>query len=138
MTNTPGPGLERQAGVRNAARAAAIALLLLGIFLLVRGIMGFAEEIGSTSVDGGFGDVFMIGAGGFCLVLALAAVNVGWMAAGARYVAGETMPVVKDSLDHLKGERAPETAARGPYCRACGTRNDETARFCDSCGQSLA
>ena len=30
------------------------------------------------------------------------------------------------------------TAATGPFCRSCGVRNDEDARFCDGCGASLA
>ena len=49
--------------------------------------------------------------------------------AGARYAAGETMPVVKDSLDYLKA---------GPFCSTCGVRNDADAKFCDSCGATLS
>jgi hypothetical protein len=80
-------------------------------------------------VDADFGPILTIGAGGFCVVFGLAAANVGWLRAQASYVAGETVPVLKQSVDHLHA---------GPYCRQCGTRNDTTARFCDSCGQSLA
>ena len=53
----------------------------------------------------------------------------GFLGAQARYAAGETVPVLEDSLEHLTS---------GPHCRHCGVRNDEAARFCDSCGQSLA
>ena len=69
--------------------------------------------------------------------------------AQASYVAGETMPVVKDSATYLSDgrgiagvgrteDRMEASAVTGPYCRQCGTRNDSDARFCDSCGQTLA
>ncbi len=61
------------------------------------------------------------------------------------------MPTVKQSATYLSdgegilgvgrtvGDRAPGgSAAAGPYCRSCGVRNDEDARFCDGCGTSLA
>ena len=72
----------------------------------------------------------------------------GWLAmagfggAAARYVAGEGAPVARDSLDYLTRPAATSVATGrrtgGPYCRACGTRNDAAASFCDSCGKSLA
>jgi len=128
--NTDGtPGLERQAAVRNVARVASVVLVVAGVVLLVRGISAFADQMQSMEMGGGPGSVLTIGAGGFCLVLGLAAAQVGWLRAGTSYVAGETMPVVKDSLAHLTA---------GPHCRRCGTRNDTEAAFCDSCGQSLA
>jgi hypothetical protein len=43
-------------------------------------------------------------------------------------------------LRHQAGVRTGlrVVGATGPYCRACGTRNDAEARFCDSCGASMA
>ena len=123
------PGLERQTMVRNAARVAAVVLLLAGVVLLVRGISAFVADTQSMDMDSGPGSVLTVGAGGFCIILGLAAAQVGWLRAGASYVAGEAMPVVKDSLTYV---------AAGPFCRQCGTRNDSGATFCDSCGQSLA
>jgi hypothetical protein len=32
----------------------------------------------------------------------------------------------------------PAETVTGPYCSHCGTRNDEGAKFCDSCGSALA
>jgi hypothetical protein len=106
-----------------------VVLLLVGVYLLFRGITGFVDQAQSMEVDADFGPILTIGAGGFCVVLGLAAANVGWLRAQASYVAGETVPVIKDSLDQLQA---------GPYCRRCGTRNDTSATFCDSCGTSLA
>jgi hypothetical protein len=77
----------------------------------------------------------------------------GWLAmagfggAAARYAVGEGAPVARDALDHLTrgqglgdlGRTHPAAEPTGgPYCRACGTRNDAAASFCDSCGKSLA
>ena len=124
-----GPGLAHQAGVRTFARVAAVVLLVLGAVLLYRGGSQFADAMDDPMDTSGFGPILLVAAGGFCVVLAFAAANVGWMRAGTSYVAGETVPVIRESLDHL---------AAGPYCRQCGTRNDDRATFCDSCGQSLA
>ena len=62
----------------------------------------------------------------------------GWGGAMARYTAGEGMPVARDSLDYLTRTHPAAEPTGGPYCRQCGTRNDAEARFCDSCGTSLA
>lgn len=146
MSNQTGPGLPRQARVRTTARVLAVVLLVVGVVLLVRGISAFASEMDNPSFDDGPGSVLTTAAGGFCIVFGLAAAQVGWLRAQASYVAGETMPVVKDSATYLSdgrgiagvGRTEEAAAATGPYCRQCGTRNDAEARFCDSCGQSLA
>ncbi len=64
----------------------------------------------------------------------------GFGGASAKYLAGEYVPVLKDSMDQLGlGETAASaTAGTGPYCRSCGTQNDPDARFCDSCGSSMS
>lgn len=132
-TDPTTPGLRQQGGVRTVARVVAVVLLLLGVFLLVRGVSAFLADARSMDMDGGFGPILTIAGGGFCVVFALAAAGVGWLGAQASYVAGETVPVLKDSLDHLAAG-----PSAGPHCRRCGTRNDDKARFCDSCGQPLA
>ena len=70
--------------------------------------------------------------------------------AAARYGAGETMPVVKNSATYLSDgegvlgvgrtvdDAGAQRAVTGPYCLSCGRRNEEDARFCDGCGTSLA
>jgi hypothetical protein len=143
--NTDGsPGLGNQSTVRTAARVAAVVLLVVGVVLGFMGVSAFVADF--RSMDGGPGPILTAAAGGFCLVFGLAAANVGWLRTQASYVAGETMPVVKDSATYLSdgrgiagvGRTEEAAAATGPYCRQCGTRNDADARFCDSCGQSLA
>ena len=37
-----------------------------------------------------------------------------------------------------KNQLAALQSMERPYCRSCGTRNDAEARFCDSCGTSMA
>ena len=133
MNNDTTPGLGNQSTVRTVARVLAVVLLAAG---LVMALMGISAFLGSMSdpmdplAPNGFESILLIGAGGFCIVFGLAAAQVGWLRAGSSYVAGETMPVVKDSLAYV--------TATGPFCRQCGTRNDDDATFCDSCGQSLA
>ena len=135
--NTDGsPGLDHQSTVRTVARVAAVVLLLVGAVLGFMGVSAFVADF--QSMDGGPGPILTAAAGGFCI---------GWLRTQASYVAGETMPVLKDSATYLSDGQglgnvgrtpAPAAAEAGPYCRQCGTRNDADARFCDSCGQSLA
>ena len=144
MSNDTGPGLARQSTVRTTARVLAVALLVVGAYLAVKGGRAFAAEWDDPFGSGGPGSILTLAAGGFCLVFGLAAASVGWLRAQASYAAGATMPVVKESAAYLtdgrglsgvgRSESAPAT---GSYCRQCGTRNDTEARFCDSCGQSL-
>ena len=129
MNTDATPGLDQQSTVRTTARVLAVVLLVAGAYLLFRGITGFMDQAQSMEMEADFGPILTIAAGGFCVVLGLAAANVGWLRAQASYVAGETVPVVKESLDHLTA---------GPCCRSCGTRNDTEAKFCDGCGTSLA
>ncbi len=147
------PGLDRQSTVRTAARVIAVVLAVTGVLLVVSGGSDFASSFDAPlgSPGDGPGSVLRLGAGGFCIVFAFAAANIGWLGAQASYVAGETMPVVKDSATYLSNGQgiagigrtagAPvqqDAVGHGPYCRGCGTRNDGEAKFCDSCGQSLA
>jgi hypothetical protein len=71
----------------------------------------------------------------------------GFFGAAARYAAGETMPVVRDSASYLTNgegifgigrDAAAATPETGPFCSRCGVRNDVDARFCDACGNSLS
>lgn len=66
--------------------------------------------------------------------------------------AGELSPVAKDTAEYLtegkgmgmgnlgvtSGTTPQGGVAAGPFCRSCGTRNDADARFCDSCGTTMA
>lgn len=63
--------------------------------------------------------------------------QLGFAGAGAKYIAAEYVPVLKESMDQLGLQgNAPRDA--GPYCRSCGKQNDADARFCDSCGSSMS
>jgi hypothetical protein len=136
---TGAPGFERNRTQRNVLRALGAVLLLAGIYLLVTGGMAFVDDARSADMDGGFGPILKIAGGGFLLVFGLGALNAGFLGAQARYAAGETMPVVKDSAAYLSDGEGILGVGRtaGPYCSKCGVRNDADARFCDSCGTAL-
>lgn len=144
------PGLARQQALRTVFRVLSICFPI-GLLMVGYGFYTFA------TTDPGFepglpSGMGMFIAGGLLMVFGFFCLNAGFMGGAARYSAGETMPVVKDSASFLTdGEgvagigrtvddarpRTPSSPA-GPYCRACGVRNDEDATFCDGCGASLA
>lgn len=132
-------GFERNRIQRNVLRAAGVVLLLAGAYFLVVGGMQFADDANSSEVDTGFGPILRLGLGGFLAVFGLAALNAGFLGAQARYAAGETMPVVKDSAEYLSDGEGILGVGRsaGPFCSGCGVRNDRAARFCDGCGAPL-
>ena len=159
MTTSRGPeghDLPRTAGTRTTLRVIGVVLLLAGLVIGGLGVRGFIADAQSTSVDADFGPILMMAAGGFLCVFCLAALNAGTIGAQARYAAGETMPTLKQSAAYLSdgegimgvgrtvddgphgAEGSRGAAVTGPYCRSCGVRNDEDARFCDGCGASLA
>ena len=144
-----GHGLPRTAGTRTTLRVLGVALLLAGLV-----IGDFIAEF--DSMDGGPGSILRMAAGGFLCVVGLGALSAGTIGAQSRYAAGETMPTLKQSAAYLSdgegimgvgrtvddgphgAEGSRGSAVTGPYCRSCGVRNDEDARFCDGCGASLA
>lgn len=135
----PGPAAADEGAQHRADRRGRAGVL--GIILGASGLSQFLAEWGTMS--GGPGSILLLGAGGFCLVGALAAANAGWMRAGAAYTAGETMPVVKDAAAYLtdgQGLRAlgrTGAAATGAFCRQCGVQTSAGDRFCSGCGTSL-
>jgi hypothetical protein len=152
MTTTPGPGLRQQAGARTFFRVAGCLLLPLGVLVFGWGLL---NVFGATdSFDGPEGRHIAAFIGGLPLIgVGLMCLQVGFLGVAARYGAGETMPVVRDSAAYLsdgegilgvgrtvddRTQAAAGAAASGPYCRSCGVRNDEDARFCDGCGSSLS
>jgi hypothetical protein len=136
---TGAPGFERNRTQRNVLRVVGVVLLLAGIYLLVTGGIDFADDIDSADTDGGFGPILRLAGGGFLVVFGAGALSAGFLGARARYAAGETMPVVKDSAAYLSDGEGILGVGRtaGPYCSKCGVRNDADARFCDSCGTAL-
>lgn len=137
---------------RTVLRVVGALCLVGGVVLAFIGGRGILRDIASESMDPNFGPILTLGGGGFLCVIGLALLNAGTLGAQSRYVAGETMPTVKKSAEYLSdgqgimgvgrtvddGAAAGTQRASGPFCRACGTRNDEDARFCDGCGASMA
>ena len=175
--NQPFDVLFQTAGTEASAGGALSPVFLVAMFMALFVVYGFdtAGTFGEETLDAGrqaprgvlsaillsgvIGAIFLLAGGGFCVVFGLGALNAGTLGAQSRYVAGETLPTVKQSAAYLTdgegilgvgrtvddarpaGSAAGSPAAAptaGPYCRACGTRNDQEARFCDSCGASLA
>jgi hypothetical protein len=146
---TERPTLPNQTRTRTALRVLGLVLLAAGLVLLVSGGREFISGATSDDVEdtSGLTGVLLLGAGGFLAVFGIGALNAGFLGAQARYVSGETMPVVKDSAAYLTDGQGVlgvgrtvddrEAATTGPYCRGCGTRNDPDARFCDGCGSAL-
>lgn len=140
--------LPRTARTRTTLRIVGVVLLLVGIPVFGWGIYTVFTYEG---FDGPPGPAILAFIGGLPLIgVGLGALNASTIGAQSRYVAGETMPTVKQSAAYLSDgegimgvgrtvdDRERGAAASGPYCRSCGVRNDEDARFCDGCGSSLA
>ena len=170
MSATPSPGFPDQARKRTALRVAGILLTLAGLVLIGTAIADFFGAFDSSSsaatyddytgpvpdlgledggsVDDGMPDLFwlfflgmpVLFAGAVCLQL-------GYVGAAARWSAGESAPVLKDTASYLTdGEGLlgvgrtvddDRTAAGGPFCRTCGTRADAGDGFCAKCGTAL-
>lgn len=146
-----GPGLRQQSGVRTAFRGLGVVLAPLGVLLLAVGFYRFVT-FDPSGWDAGPPDGFLMFAlGGIVAVAGFGFLSAGFLGTTARYSAGETMPVVKDSATYLSDgegilgvgrtvddQPSLQRAGTGPYCRSCGLRNDEDAKFCDGCGTQLA
>ncbi len=136
---------------RIVLRVLGLTLLGVGLVLAITGGIDFADQV-DTFEGPGFGAIGRMAGGGFMVIFGLAALNAGFLGLQARYVAGETMPTVKQSASYLTdgegvlgvgrtvddAKPAQPGAVAGPFCRACGVRNDPDATFCDGCGTSLA
>jgi hypothetical protein len=155
MSTPQAPGFRGQRPTRIAVRAVGLVLLVVALVFLAIGLQDFFSSSDSFEGPHRFAmvlvGILMLGPAGWCL-------QAGFLGAASRYVAGETMPVVKDSAAYLSDGQgvlgvgrtvgaAPPGPARGPsrgpastgpYCARCGVRNDDDASFCDSCGAALA
>ena len=148
--NAQNPGLRQQSGVRTALRVLGLVMAPVGVVLLVVGFYRFVTFDSDTFYDGTPPGFLMFALGGVLAVVGFGLLSAGFMGATARYSAGETMPVVKDSATYLSDgegvlgvgrtvdDAAAPTAEAGPFCRKCGAHNDGEASFCDHCGAALA
>jgi len=138
------PGFAGQARYRTAFRAIGAAVLVAGIAIFVYGV----TSVFGSDMPSGFQIVCFVG-GLLVVGVGMMFLQAGFLGAAARYGAGETMPVVRDSASYLTDgagllgvgrtvdDRPAASTATGPYCRQCGVRNDIDAKFCDSCGSAL-
>jgi hypothetical protein len=143
MSNVPRPGFAAQEKYRNAFRLGGV--LVFGVGLLLTGIALADFFSGFGDMDAGFPTKFplafiglpLVGVGGWLL-------QAGFLGAASRYVAGETIPVVKDSAAYLTdgegllgmGRTADDQPSK--FCSQCGKPAGEDARFCESCGHAFA
>jgi hypothetical protein len=119
------PGLPGQNTTRTTLRVVGGVLLVAALGLFGFGLADFLSAMSPDPTDGPhhfwmlFVGLLLFAPAGWCL-------QAGFTGTAARYVAGETLPVVRDAASYLSG------------CRACGTRHDAGAAFCDHCGAALA
>jgi hypothetical protein len=137
------PGLRDQTALRSFFRVGGALVLLVGLACTVAGMVSFFAATSSFEGPQHFWLCFvglpLMAVGGWML-------QAGFLGAAARYVAGESAPVVRDTAAYLsrgrgvlgigRDEQDPATRS-GPYCSKCGVRNDADARFCDACGNPL-
>lgn len=143
----PSQGDDGRASQRRLFRVVGGTMFGLSLVLIVLAFADFFSAFGMaprgpTKMWMFFAAVPLFAVGGFLLQL-------GFAQAGARYLAGEAAPVLRDSMDQL-GLRATgavgtrptagsETDPKSrPYCRSCGVRSDADARFCTACGTALS
>lgn len=141
------PGSANQDQIRTNARIFGVLLTGLGVATIGVGVVGFVLTAFSDSYDP-FADpgvpkpmiwmgVFLVG--GVLSVVGRGLLGAGYGGAALRYAAGEAAPVFKETKEYLAADTSADPArAQGPFCRACGVRNDVEANFCDGCGASLA
>lgn len=127
MTPRP-PQLSQQAGVRTFLRIGGPIVLGLGLLLTVIGVADFFSSFGTFAMPSKFWMAFlglpMIAIGG-------GMVQVGYLGAATRYVAGEVTPTIKDTLGYVGLTPSQVT------CATCGGTSSADAKFCDDCGAPL-
>jgi len=151
-------------GLRAMMRVVGPVLMLIGFGMFAMGVISFTTRFneGRDEFDRNFGKFgservvtekspdrfWMCFVGAPIGALGLALARFGFLGAAARYVAGETAPVVKDTLNYVidgakDSIREVVQATRGEggggvACPACGHANDADAKFCDDCGTAMA
>lgn len=138
-SSVPNPGHARQSTARTIFRVLGPLSMLVAVVLIGIALADFFTAFNADDFDTQPTKFWMFFLALPFFVAGGAMIQAGYLGAAARYAAGETMPVVKDSAAYLTdGEGVAGIGRTGPFCRGCGVRNDGDARFCDGCGQSLA
>lgn len=139
------PDLTSQTGLRTTFRVVGAILLVVALVFLGMGLADFFGSMNDSDAPHRFWMVFvgvpLLGVAGWCL-------QAGFLGAGARFVAGETAPVLKDTANYLTDGRGvlgigadardeASPAAGDRFCPKCGAAHAEGAQFCSSCGDRL-
>ena len=153
MRNAPRPGLRNQSGLRTFFRIAGPLLMAVALVLIGLALADFFAAFDDPSLDAQPTRFWMFFAALPFFLVGGGMIQAGYLGVAARYAAGETMPVVRDSAAYLTDgvgllgvgrtvddaqSAAGAAAVTGPCCRSCGVRNDADARFCDGCGRPVA
>ncbi len=148
------PALAQQGGARTTFRVLGVVLVLVGLALFGTALADFLAGFSSPG-RGLPTKLWMAFVGLPVLGVGLWAVMAGFMGTASRYVAGETLPVVKDGLGYLTqghglgglgrvAEATPtDRATAAGYCTECGAALPATAlsgpaRFCSGCGHAVS
>ena len=143
------PALAQQRGARTTFRVLGVVLVLVGLALVGTALADFFASFSSLG-EGMPTKFWMAFVGWPVLAVGIWAVMAGFMGTASRYVAGETLPVVKDGLGYLTqghglggiGRVADATptdrATAARYCTECGAALSGTARFCSGCGHAVS
>jgi hypothetical protein len=131
-------------------------IALVGLVFVIVGIASFFASFNSHSMPRRFWCVFV---GMPLLGVGVGISKFAFLGTVGRYVAGEVAPVAKDTMNYMadgtkgavrtmatamgEGLRAgmgdkDTTMAERQTCSSCGEANDDTAKFCKSCGKPLA
>lgn len=98
----------------------------IGLVLTIISVANFF--MGNLSVFFlGFIGLPLIGIGSACLIY-------GYMRTVSGYVAGETTPVVGESVNYIYDDIKNASKKK---CPQCGELNDEDSQFCKKCGKQL-
>jgi len=133
-----GPRFRNQAGMRTVFRVVGVLSMGAAVVLIGMALADFFATMSSDSMDAPsrfwmfFLAVPLFFIGAVCL-------NAGFGGAGFRYAAGETAPVLKDSVRYVLDD-APATSSGQPAfrpCPSCGAATSSGARFCASCGATV-
>ena len=120
-------------------------VFILGLVLTLVGLGSFFSSFGSMQPPRYFWCAFL----GLPLMTAGGAISqFAFMGAVARFMAGETAPVAKDTFNYMAsgtkdGVRdiasaiAEGVSANSLDCNSCRASNDIKAKFCDNCGETL-
>ena len=147
---------EQHQRVRSILRVVGPVILATGILCLIIAFINIVSSVGSFGIP----KLFWLPFVGIPLIfIGLVMTGHGFQGAIARYHANELAPVAKDTVNYVgegtqdglrsvgtalgqgltAGMQSTEGATQADviYCPACNTTNDQDARFCDACGQSL-